>query len=242
MPGAPSATRSCTGPIVHRPHGSGTIPSMGRPEHVLAQFDAAHADFRFPDLNHGHYYAIDCRLRAFSDATRWALVVETVGYNPRRDANVYDVLHYFGNCLTLGGPGFEDDDFLVRIDNMDEVGEGIEPEIFAGDTAVRVRGRDLIVDAGRGTELVDVFRSLVPEHRDLLLGTEEEVRRRIPDDLPEVLRLEGWHQPDLLDDLPSEAEVYRQLADVLVTADPGRYQPTEAPNTHWRNWPVSGSR
>ena len=55
---------------------------MIRADEVLAQLDAANVDFKFPDLNHGYYFAIDCRLHAFGDGARWALVVETVGYNP----------------------------------------------------------------------------------------------------------------------------------------------------------------
>lgn len=212
---------------------------MVRPAEVLAQLDAAHADFKFPDLNHGNYYAIDCRLHSFSDGSRWALVVETVGYNPR-GKNVYDVLHYFGNCLTSGGPGFENDDFLARIDNMDEVEDRDEPEVFAG-AAIRVRDDELPVDATRGADLIDVFRKLVPEHRDLLLATDAEVRRRIPVDIPKLLQLDEWHQPDLFDIPPSGSEIYTQLAAVLATADAGLYQPTKPPNTRWNNWPESGS-
>lgn len=154
---------------------------------------------------------------------------------------MYDVLHYFGNCLTSGGPGFENEDFLGRIENMDDVEHRDEPEVFAGTPTIRVRDRDLLVDGALGTELVEVFRTLVPEHRELLLATEAEVRRRIPADLPKLLQLDEWHQPDLFETPPSGAEVYRQLAAVMATADPGEYQPTEPPNTHWRNWPESGS-
>jgi hypothetical protein len=207
---------------------------------VLVQFDAAQADYVFPDLNHGYCYAIDCRLHAFGDSERWALVVETVGYNPR-GGNVIDVLHYFGNCLTSGAPGFENDDFLDRVENMDEVEDIDEPEVFTGAVAIRVRSQDLHIDASPGTDLVEVFRALVPEHRDLLLATETELRRRIPADLPKLLQLDEWHQPDVFDVLPSASQVYQQLAEVVALADPSRYQPTEQPNTHWSNWPDSGS-
>ncbi|MCB0909686.1 MAG: hypothetical protein KDB63_21505 [Nocardioidaceae bacterium] len=213
---------------------------MTRPDEVLAQLDAAQADFRFPDLNHSYYFAIDCRLHAFGDGTRWALVVETVGYNPR-GANVYDVVHYFGNCLTSGQPGFENEDFLARIENMEEIEDADEPETFSGAAEVRVRDQDLQVHAEPGADLIDVFRALVHQHRELLLATEDEVRRRIPADIPKLLQLDEWHQPDLFDVLPSDSELYAQLADVVAAADPTRYRPTEPPNTHWSNWPESGS-
>src|SRR5206468_2682885 len=69
------------------PHGEGT-PDMDnmvvtRREEILGQLDEANAAFSFPDLNHGYYYAIDVRLHAYGDDARWALIVETAGYNPR---------------------------------------------------------------------------------------------------------------------------------------------------------------
>ena len=81
-----------------------------RREEILGQLDEANAAFSFPDLNHGYYYAIDVRLHAYGDDARWALIVETAGYNPR-GFNVYYVLHVFGNCLIAGSPGFENGTF-----------------------------------------------------------------------------------------------------------------------------------
>lgn len=144
------------------------------------------------------------------------MIVEIVGYNPR-GANVYDVLHVFGNCLTTGGPGCENDDFLPRVENIDEVEGRDEPEIYRGATPIIVRGHLVHVDVAAGDELCDVFRLLVPEHRELLLADEDEQRRRIPNDLPEVLRLDDWHRPDLLDTRPSASEVFSQLATVMAT-------------------------
>jgi hypothetical protein len=147
----------------------------------------------------------------------------------------------FGNCLTQGQPGYDNGDFLDRIDNWDEIEHPDEPETYGGGPAV-VRGRTVTVAAVVGQELFDVFRGLVPDHRELLLADESELRRRIPVDLPEVLRLDHWHHPDLVDGLkPGESEAFRQIADVLVTGDVARYAPSVPPNTHWSNWPDSGS-
>ncbi|GAA1241838.1 DUF7003 family protein [Oryzihumus leptocrescens] len=206
---------------------------------ILSQLDRSAEDFTFPDLGHGYYFAIDSRLHAYSDVDRWAMIVETVGYNPR-GGDVLDVLHVYGNCLTDGQPGFENEDFLGRIDNFEEVEDEAEPEMSTGADVI-IRGRRINLFAQPGEDLPAVFRRLVPAHRDLLLAHEDELRRRIPADIPEVLTLEEWHQPDLFETTPSQSEVYRQLADVLATADPARYRPTELPNTHWSNWPDSGS-
>ena len=214
---------------------------MGRAAEVLAQLDQAADDFQFPDLNHGHYFAVDARLHAFADAARWALVVEAVGYNPRA-GNLIDVVHVFGNCLTSGEPGYEDEDFHSLIGNMDDVVAVMEPERYLGPASLIVRGHAVRVGAPKGEHLSSTFRRLVPAHRDLLFGNDDEVRRRLPADLPELLRLEEWNQPDPLVTRPSESETYQLIAAVLESLDPARYRPSLAPNTHWQNWPDSGSQ
>jgi hypothetical protein len=205
---------------------------------IVGQFDAANEDSRFPDLGHPYYHAVDVRLHAYSDVSRWALIVEAVGYNPR-GGNLFDVLHVFSNCLTCGSPGFEDQDVLPRVDNFADV-QG-QAERYRGAVPVLVRGHRLEIVAPTGTPLRDVFRLLVPAHRELLLAEESELRGRIPADLPEILRLDEWHQPDAFGPRPSGTQTYRLLAEVLATADPARYRPTRPSNTHWSNWPQSGS-
>jgi hypothetical protein len=213
---------------------------MGRAGEILAQLDQATADFRFPDLGHGYYYAVDARLRALGDARRWGLVVEAVGYNPRA-GNLVDVIHTFGNCLASGAPGYENEDFHDRVDNMDDVESRDDPERYLGAAPMVIRGHAISVSAPQGEDLWSAFRRLVPAHRDLLLGDEAEVRRRLPADLPQLLQLEEWNQPDPLRTLPSRSETYQLIASVLESLDPTRYQPALAPNTHWSNWPDSGS-
>ena len=104
-----------------------------------------------------------------------------------------------------------------------------------------LRGHTLATDAPAGEDLVVTLRRLVPEHRDLLLADDAELRRRLPADLPLVLRLDEWHHPDPVDQQPTSAEVFVQLAQVLSRADPDRYRPTLPANTHYSNWPGSGS-
>jgi hypothetical protein len=213
---------------------------VGIADEVLAQLDQAAADFMFPDLNHGYYYAVDARMSAFGDGFRWALAIETVGYTPG-GGNLIDVVHSFGNCLTTGAPGYENADFYSRVDNMDEVRSRDDPERYLGAAPLVVRGHVVAIDAPKGEELWSVFRRLVPEYRDLLFGDDAEVRRRLPADLPALLQLEQWNQPDPLEMPPSHSEVYQLVAAVLESHDPSRYCPTLKPNTHWSNWPESGS-
>jgi hypothetical protein len=48
----------------------------------LVEQGREHAAF-FPDFEHPYYYHVDNRLTAYGDASRWAIVIEQVGVNPR---------------------------------------------------------------------------------------------------------------------------------------------------------------
>ncbi|MFE4360687.1 DUF7003 family protein [Kitasatospora sp. NPDC056800] len=205
---------------------------------ILGQFDHCAAQGRFPDQDNGYSYPVDARMHLFGDGTRWAVIAELLGYNPRA-GNLVDFVHCYGNCLTRGEPGLGR--FLDRVDNMAEIAPGGAEE-YGGGAPVVVRGRPLPVDAEAGTPLQEVFRRLVPEYRTLLLADEAELRDHLPADLPPLLRIDEWNQPeDFWETRPSGHETFRLVAEVLVSGDPGRYRPTLAPNTHWSNWPDAGT-
>ncbi|MFG2199785.1 DUF7003 family protein [Kitasatospora sp. NPDC048715] len=205
---------------------------------ILGQFDLCADKGEFPDLDNGYYYPVDARIHLLGDSTRWAVVAELLGYNPR-GGNLIDVMHRFGNCLTRGEPGFGD--FLARVDNMEEI-DPAGAEVYAGGVRVVVRGTALTVDADADTPLQDVFRLLAPANRTLLLADETELRAGIPSDLPELMRLDEWNQPeDFWDVMPSGHETFRMIAEVLDSGDPTRYRPTLPANTHWSHWPDAGT-
>ncbi|MFF3946241.1 DUF7003 family protein [Streptomyces sp. NPDC001902] len=205
---------------------------------VVGQFDLCSDQSTFPDLSNGYYYPVDARIHLFGDSTRWAMVAELLGYCPRA-GNVTDVVHRFGNCLTRGEPGFGE--FLDRVDNMEEIALG-DDEVYAGGVPVMVRGQALAVAAPAGTPLEEVFRLLAPAHRALFLADDAELRAGVPDDLPVLLRLDEWHQPEDLGDVtPGGCEAFRMMAEVLDSGDPSRYRPTLPPNTHWSHWPDAGT-
>jgi hypothetical protein len=52
----------------------------------------------------------------------------------------------------------------------------------------------------------------------------------------ETQNREAWEN-----DRPSSYETWQQIARVIAANDPGLYRPTLSPNTHWSNWPESGS-
>ncbi|MFE4977461.1 DUF7003 family protein [Kitasatospora sp. NPDC056651] len=205
---------------------------------ILGQFDLCADKGEFPDLDNGYYYPVDARIHLLGDSIRWAVVVELLGYSPR-GGNLIDVMHCFGNCLTRGEPGFGD--FLARVDNMEEI-DPDGAEVYAGGVPAVVRGIALTVDADANTPLQDVFRLLAPTNRRLLLADETELRAGIPSDLPELMRLDEWNQPeDFWNVMPSGHETFQMIAEVLDTGDPTRYRPTLQANTHWSLWPDAGT-
>ena len=229
-------------------------------EEILGQLDDCARGLTFPMLDNGYVYLADARLSAYRDETRWALIIEVVGYNPRAGGHggTSNCLHCFGNCLRRP-PGTANEDFLYVTDDGPD-GPTFDGEdgwdIRGGTRTIRIRGSIVPLDlapealASKGIEPEDppkltgaeLLRSLVPERRELLLATEEELRVRVPSDLPLVLRLDAWHHPDLAGgELPGGSEAFRLIAEVLVSGDPSDYRPTEEPNTQWKNWPEAGS-
>jgi hypothetical protein len=210
---------------------------------ILAQLDQAARDYRFPMLDSGYYYPVDQRLHAFRDSNRWAIIIEALGYNPRA-GNLIDVFEKFGNCV--GSSGADNDDFVGRVDNFKELWalEQDDHSWMDADGLI-VRGTAIPMPPnGQVTQDQpwSLLRAVVPDHRDLFLASEAELRSRVPADLPSLSVLDEWNHPDLLGGrLPSDAEAFRLIAAALVSGDPATYAPTEPPNTHWTNWPEGGA-
>jgi len=137
-------------------------------QQFLDQIDASAQDFTFPFLDHGFYSAIDVRLHVYRDDKHWAVVIETVGFNPKA-RSVTDALTGYG--IRAGSQ-------LNRVENIADLID--DDENYVGGVPIRVRGRDLAVEAPSGEYFAEVVRDLVPEHRDLLLADESELRALVP--------------------------------------------------------------
>ncbi|MGH7172780.1 MAG: DUF7003 family protein [Gemmataceae bacterium] len=230
---------------------------------ILKQLDDAARTIQFPMLDNGYMYLATVRLHAYrddprwSDDFRWALVIEDLGWF-NRAYEVWNILHCYGNCLKRP-PGTANEDFLRMVEDGPEgplFDEEFGEYVHERAQTARIRGKVVPINtnvdffAAKGIELIEpqkvhgfeLLRSLLPEHRDLLLATEEELRQRVPPDLPCLLRLDEWAHPDLCDgELPSDSETFQMIAEVLVSGEPARYAPTKPPNTHWSNWPEGGT-
>jgi hypothetical protein len=91
-------------------------------------------------------------------------------------------------------------------------------------------------------QVFELSRFLAAVARESVLATAKERRLCVLPEMTQILQLEEWHHPNVVDDAdrPSVSETFQQLAQVLTTGDVGFYRPSVPPNTHWRNWPHSG--
>jgi hypothetical protein len=219
---------------------------------ILRLLDERAARFDFPVLDNGYIYPGDVRLTAYRDERRWAVLIEHLGYHYKLGfpGGVYSSVYAFGNAVR--------DERQRRPRAFDCVFD--RDREFHGDVPpdqkeVLVRGKPVAIPrkksayAAKGIQVRDVkelwgqhvLRFLLPEHREALLLTEDDLRQRVAADLPLFLRLNAWHHPDISnEETPSANETFQQLAEALAEGDPNRMVLTREPNTHWKNWPMGG--
>jgi hypothetical protein len=242
------------------------------PATILGVLDRCCDAYTFPMLDNGYVYPAATRLSLFRSPEDWALVIEVFGFSPRAglpDTHIYTFASRLHNRDTRDKyvSGRAHEAYLVNNPNNDSrfvfpMAEGSwqhadEPELVAEDAReVVVRGTPRPVPAAHeyrryGIELaeaprVQVFelcRFLVEVIRDDLLATPAERRISVLPGMTQLLQLDEWHHPNVVDpdDRPSRSATFQQLAQVLGTGDVTRYRPSLPPNTHWRNWPEAGT-
>lgn len=210
---------------------------------ILKQLDDCAEAYTFPVLDNAYVYPADTRMTLYRDEERWALVIEVLGFNSHMGGTegIDNALYCFGNCLRRR-PGMSPEDTLRPVTDGDSgplFAESDGTALRKGVKDLRIRGR--LLPAPPSAEAFELLRALVPEHREQLFATDEELQARLPSDLPRLLRLDEWNHPDIAEgDLPSESPTFKMLAQVLETGDPSLYRPRRKPNTHWSNWPEGG--
>jgi hypothetical protein len=226
---------------------------------ILDQLDRCATAYTFPILDNAYVYPADTRMTLFRDPERWAILIEVLGFNSHMGGTgaIDDAIYCFGNCLRRP-PGISPEDTLRPVSDGDsgplfEEPDGMTVRLETRDLRIRDRlvplptcpelylQKGIVREAPPEIQGFELIRALLPEHRDLLLAMDEELRIRVPEDLPEILRLDEWHHPDISSgDLPSESPTFQALARVLETGDPKLYRPRRKPNTHWSFWPEGG--
>ncbi len=242
-----------------------------RSTEILDILDRCCDAFRFPMLDNGHVYLAATRLSLHRSTTDWAMVIEVFGFSPGSGLPDTSVQTYANRLYERDPPGnyvspSAYERYIANNPNNEfrsvfpiEAGpwqdSGDAEFVAEGSHRVLVRNQAIpLPSLGEyslhGIELeqaprVQVFelcRFLTSTARDQVLATPQERRVSVYPDLEQILQLEEWHHPNVVDpvDRPSGSETFQQLARVLATGDVGLYQPSRPPNTHWRNWPEGG--
>jgi hypothetical protein len=223
-------------------------------------------------LDNGYVYLAATRLSLFRSAEDWAMVIEIFGFSPRAglpDTNIYTFAsrlwnrdgldkyvsdEAYRNYLT--NHPHNESRFVFPVEEGSWQDEEDSETIAENASTVVVRGRALPVPARHeyathGIELeeagrVRVFelcRYLAAVDREAVLATPDERRVSVRPEMVQLLQLEEWNHPNIVDESehPGNSPVFQQLARVLETGDVSAYRPSPSPNTHWSNWPDGGT-
>jgi hypothetical protein len=228
---------------------------------ILNQLDHCADSGQFPVLDNGYVYPAAVRLSVFRDDSDWLMIIESLGaYSPRTSG-----CDSFQNCLyTYGGdefltPGTSNGNFLYPIESDDDdplFADKYDWNLRQEARTLWIRDQRITFDpspeslAQKGITLIEppeidppsVLRSLLPEHRELLLASDKELAQRNPGKLPLWLRLDKWNHPDISAGvIPSEHPTFQMLAKAITTGDKSHYRPELLPNTAWWCWPEGGT-
>lgn len=243
---------------------------MGSVKEILQVLDGCCESYTFPMLDNGYVYLAATRLSLHRSAQDWALVIEVFGFSPRSglpDIHVYS----FGSRLHARDKESDYKDKTAYAAYLEKnphnesrffapVGEGDwqdeeDSEVVAEKAkSVLLRGKTVAIPSVDELEAYDIepedppriqifelCRFLAASQRDLVLATPAERRVSVAPELEQILVLDAWHHPDVVnDERPSASATFQQLAQVLVTGDVSQYRPVQAPNTHWSKWPGGG--
>jgi hypothetical protein len=241
-------------------------------QEILQILDACCDAYTFPMLDNGYVYLAATRMSLYRAPPDWALVIEIFGFSPRAGLPDTQVAT-FGSRLHMRDPVEKYVSAVAHARYLENnpfnesrwvypLEEGAwqdaeTPELLAEDAeSLLVRGqprrlpgpeayaqRGITLEQPPRIAVFELCRYLAEVERDLVLATSGERRVSVPPDMAEVLRLEEWHHPNVVDDSarPSGSRTFQQLAQVLATGNVGAYRPLDPPNTHWKHWPDGGT-
>jgi len=239
---------------------------------VLEVLDKCCDSFTFQMLDNGYVYLAATRMSLHRSTRDWGLVIEVFGFSPRSglpDTHIYT----FSSSLYARKPASDfvsadayqryvsnnpnnESSFVYPIDEGDWIDSEQSELIATGQHEVTLRGHKRSMphlndyaaagvipsEAPRAT-VFEFCRALAHVAREEVLATPEERVARLNPGMRQILQLDEWNHPDVVDDSkrPSNSETFQQLVEVLITGDVQKYRPMLSPNTHWKHWPDGGS-
>ncbi len=236
-------------------------------EDILSDLDSNPNYEFFLDLEHGYFYTAGSRLNLFADENRWAIVFEKSGFG-NRTGNAEIELNYLGNCMINPPNAGLNDQFISSVnmitiidaEDLELIADGYELVSKKAET-INVRGKAIsieqIIAAYQQREIVireiqnpnrqidfpALIRFLDEENRALFRATKNEITLFLPNDLPMIMSIDQWHHTRIYDyggPKTSENETFQLIADILVSKDKSKWNPTLSPNNDWRYWPGAG--
>jgi Family of unknown function (DUF7003) len=241
-------------------------------ERILEVLDECCDAYTFPMLDNGYVYLAATRLSVFRSEIDWAIVIEVFGFSPRSGLPDIHV-HTFGSCLRdrnlpanyvtreayenylsqnpnnesrfffsiSEGPWQDADDCELVASNASVV--PVRETLVPIPSIAEFNRRRINLENGPRIRTFELCRMLAETHREQLLATPAERLVSVPLELRELLILDEWNHPNVVDEneRPSGSETFRQLAKLLESGDLSEYHPSALANTHWRNWPNGGT-
>jgi hypothetical protein len=240
-------------------------------DHILEILDKCCDAFTFPMLDNGYVYLAATRLSLFRSSADWALVIEVFGFSPRAGLPDIAIQTFASRPHNRNGPekyvnrqAYEN--YLAQHPHNEyrsiyPIDEGnwqdAESRELVSEKAseISVRGRRVKLPSRSELErqgiavespqihVFELCRYLAAIARHDVLATPNERRISVRPEMEQLLQLEEWNHPNVVDNSqrPSGSPTFQQLAKVLETGDGRHFSPTIEPNTHWRNWPEGGS-
>ena len=174
-------------------------------EEILRQLDQCNSESTFPMLDNGYIYPAGTKLTAYRDAKRWVLIIEVIGFSYRGGGHngITNCLHVYGNCLNYP-PGTRNENFIYLTGNsscetfdMEEyfyLNSDCSDFVLRTETLPIVHDRNLYLSNDiipQDEERINAFeflRMLDKLYHERLVATEDEIRDRIPTDIPKICR------------------------------------------------------
>jgi hypothetical protein len=238
-------------------------------QQILEVLDGTCRVFKFPMLDNGYVYLSATRLSLFRSREDWAMAIEIFGFSPRAglpDVHIYTFASTLYNRDSAENyVSVEDYKNYLKNNPHNEsrfvfpIEEGLwmdndMPDHIAEVGVVVLRGRSIELPPfesyahhgirleGDRPAIYELCRYLAEIRRDDVLATPGERRISILPEMEQILQLEEWHHPDVVsEELPSQVDSFRSLAEVLVTGNAADYRGHKPPNTHWKHWPDGGT-
>lgn len=240
------------------------------PEGILAILDRCCDAFTFPMLDNGYIYLAATRLSLFRSRADWAIVIEVFGFMPRAGLPDTCIQSFASRLYDRDRPErYVNQEAYERYlannphndwrsvspvhegawqdaENGEFVAENAHEIVVRGETIhlpslEQYTAHDIQLEEPPRAQVFELCRFLAEIAREKVLATESERRISVLPEMEQVLQLDEWHHPNLIEgERPSNSETFQQLARVLVTGNVGLYRPSLPPNTHWRNWSEGG--